>query len=188
MKNIFIGGVAKSGKSTLSKIICKDKNYNHIPIDYFTSSLKHNFPDLKITSNVVIDEVSSKKLSLLLSRVIDIINNTDELFIIDSAHILPEDIDKYLDRDKWDVYFLGYPNTTPKEKFNEIRKYETCNDWTRKRSDDELINTLDSLINLSKKIENDCNKLNIEFIDTSHELKNKINSIYLEKSGEKAKI
>ena len=95
---------------------------------------------------------------------------------------------KYLDRDKWDVYFLGYPNTTPKEKFNEIRKYETCNDWTSKRSNDELINTLDSLIKLSKKIENDCNKLNIEFIDTSHELKDKINSINLEKSGEKAKI
>lgn len=30
--------------------------------------------------------------------------------------------------------------------------------------------------------------LNIEFIDTSHELKDKINSIDLEKSGEKAKI
>ena len=40
MKNIFIGGVAKSGKSTLSKIICKDKNYNHIPIKYTKRSRK----------------------------------------------------------------------------------------------------------------------------------------------------
>ena len=35
MKNIFIAGVARSGKSTLSKILKEIGDYNHIPIDYF---------------------------------------------------------------------------------------------------------------------------------------------------------
>ncbi len=37
MKNIFIGGVAKSGKSRLATYLCKKYNMNHIPIDYFAS-------------------------------------------------------------------------------------------------------------------------------------------------------
>ena len=53
MKNIFIGGVSKSGKSTLSKRL-KENNYNHIPLDYFASSFKRNFPETKITSNVLV--------------------------------------------------------------------------------------------------------------------------------------
>ena len=35
MKNIFIGGVAKSGKSTFAKIFSDKAKYNHIPLDYF---------------------------------------------------------------------------------------------------------------------------------------------------------
>ena len=96
MKNIFIAGVAKSGKSTLAKILQKKGDYNHIPLDYFASSLKRNFSNTNITSNVVIDRESSKRLALLLSRVVEIIDTTDEKFIIDSAHILPKDIINYL--------------------------------------------------------------------------------------------
>ena len=59
MKNIFIGGVSKSGKSTLSKKLKKDI-YSHIPLDYFASSFKRNFPMNNITSNVVVSETSSR--------------------------------------------------------------------------------------------------------------------------------
>ena len=177
MKNIFIAGVARSGKSTLSKKFLEKERYNHIPLDYFTSSLKHNFKETKITSNVVIDRESSKNLSLLLSRVIDIMNGSDELFIIDSAHIMPKDIIEYLDRDKWNIYYLGYPNITVNEKLEIIRKYDTENDWTYRKTDEELENILSNLINLSKEIEEDCKELNIPFIDTSEGIENAIKNI-----------
>lgn len=67
MKNIFIGGVSKSGKSTLSKRL-KENNYNHIPLDYFASSFKRYFPETKITSNVLVTKESSENLSLFISR------------------------------------------------------------------------------------------------------------------------
>lgn len=172
MKNIFIAGVAKSGKSTLAKILQKSGNYNHIPLDYFASSLKRNFSNTNITSNVVIDRESSKRLALLLSRVVEIIDTTDEKFIIDSAHILPKDIINYLDRDKWDIYYLGYPNISASEKYELIRKYETNEDWTYKRTDDELFNVLCDLINLSVEIEKDCKMLGITFIDTGKNMDN----------------
>ena len=123
MKNIYIGGVAKSGKSRLATELSKKYNMNHIPMDYFASSFKHNFPTLGITSNPVINEESSKLLSLFLSRFIEIAESMDdEFFILDSAHILPQDIISYLNPEKWDIYFLGYPNITSDEKIKEIKK------------------------------------------------------------------
>ena len=168
MKNIFIGGVAKSGKSTFAKIFLDKARYNHIPLDYFASAFKHKLSDVGITSNVVIDMNSSQKYADYLSRVIEIIDCHDELFILDSAHIMPKDIVKYLDRDKWDIYYLGYSNISSKDKFDLIRKYDSSSDWTYKRSDDDLINTLDKLIDLSKEIEKECLEYDIKYIDTSY--------------------
>ena len=177
-KHIFIAGVAKSGKSTFAEKICANKKYNHIPLDYFASSLKHNFKETKITSNVVIDETSSAALALLLSRVMNIMNDKDETFIIDSAHILPRDIIKYIDRDKWDIYYFGYPNITPQDKFDIIRKYEGDDSWTSKRNDEELLDTLTKLVSLSKDIQKECIKEKITFIDTSKDLINTIDNAY----------
>ena len=124
----------------------------------------------KITSNVLVTKESSENLSLFISRVIEIINTTSELFIIDSAHILPEDIIKYLNADKWDIYYLGYPNTTKEDKLKEIRKYETEEDWTYKKSNAELLSIFDELISLSKKEKVSCEKLGIKYIDVSENL------------------
>jgi hypothetical protein len=169
MKNIFIGGVAKSGKSRLATNLCKKYDMNHIPVDYFASSFKHNFPSIGITSNVVIKEESSKLLSLFLSRFIEIVESKDdEYFILDSAHILPQDILKYLDTNKWDIYYIGYPNITPEEKITEIKKY-TNGGWVDSRSQEELLEIFNNLIILSKNIEKTCLENNIKFIDTSKE-------------------
>ena len=168
MKNIFIGGVAKSGKSRLAVHLCKKYNMNHIPLDYFASSFKHNFPEVGITSNVVINNESSKKFALFLSRFIEIVESKDdEFFVLDSAHILPEDIIKYLDRDKWDIYYLGYSNITPEEKILEIKKY-TKGGWTHKKTKEELLGIFKILINTSKDIEKTCKESNIKYIDTSN--------------------
>lgn len=122
MKNILICGVAKSGKSYLSKKICQKYKYNHIPIDYFTSSFKHNYP---------------------------------------------EDIINYIDLNKWDIYFIGYPDTIVDKKFIEIRKY-IHNGWPADKTDDELKIIIKELINISKEIEKQCIIHNIKFINTSN--------------------
>lgn len=176
-KNIFIAGIARSGKSTLSKRLNKNKDYNYIPLDYLVSSLKHNFPETQITSKVVIDKISSKKLALLLSRFMMALPSSGEIFILDSAHILPEDLNEIIDREKWDIYYFGYPNISLEEKFTQIRKYEKEKDWTRKRDDEELLRMVKDLIDLSKKVENTCHELDIPFIDTSYGIEEAINKI-----------
>ena len=166
MKNIFIGGVSRSGKSTVCTFLADNLKHNHIPLDYFTASLKRNFPQCGIKSSVIIND-TSEKLASLLSTVINVIDDTGEKFIIDSAHIMPKDILKVIDLEKWDVYFFGYPNISKEEKFSLIKKYDKKTDWTVRKSDDELMDIFEKLIEISKKIQKECQIYNIKFIDTS---------------------
>lgn len=178
MKNILIAGVAKSGKSVFCKKLAKKTNYNHIPLDYFTASMKRNFPDLGIKSSVIIND-TSKKLSILLNTVTNLIDDTDEKFIIDSAHIMPSDIIYNINRDNWNIYFFGYPNISAKDKLSEIRKY-IKDGWPAKKDDDELITIFEKLISISKKMNAQCKKYNIKFIDTSFDLNKKIDELIKE--------
>ena len=167
MKNIYIGGVARSGKGTIANLIKEYCTmYNHISLDYFTASLKENFPETGIKTSVIIGS-SSPKLALLLSKTMDIMNDKEERFIIDSAHIMPRDILKYIDREKWDIFFLGYPNTTAEEKMEIVLEKDNEKDWTRKKTHDELYYRISNLVRISKEIETECKEYGIEFIDTS---------------------
>ena len=177
MKNIFIGGVARSGKGTLAQLIRQyAPQYNHISLDYFTASLKENFPETGIQTSVIIGP-SSPKLALLLSKTMQIMDTKEEKFIIDSAHIMPHDILKYIDRDKWDVYFLGYPNTTTQEKIKIVLEKDDKDDWTRKKTAQELEYRIENLVRISKDIEKECEEFGITFIDTSTNFDDKIKKI-----------
>ena len=176
-KNVFVGGVARSGKSTFAKRLRKLNEYNHFPLDYVTSSLKNNFPECNISSSVVIGE-SSEKIALLLSTIVKIMDSKDEKFILDSAHVMPKDVVPYLDREKWDIYFIGYPNISKFNKFATIRKYDDHTDWTSRRSDEELLSIVEKLINISKKIQEQCEELDIPFIDTSSDMIDVINEFF----------
>ena len=54
---------------------------------------------------------------------------------------------------------MGYPNTDKETKVKAIRKYETEEDWTYKKSDEELLDIFDKLILLSKDEQKMCENL-----------------------------
>ena len=167
MKNIFIGGVAKSGKSRLAVKLCENSKYNHIPLDYFASSFRRKLPEVGITSNIDIQEESSKKYALFLSRFIEIAeSNENEFFILDSAHIFPKDIINYLDPNKWEVYYLGYSNITPEDKLKELRN-NLSGGWVADKTDEEMLELLSKMVPLSQEIAKQCEECNILYLDTS---------------------
>lgn len=177
MKNLLIAGVAKSGKSTICEKLCEEKGYNHIPFDYITASMKRNYPEWGVKSDVIIND-TSKILCTLFKTITDIINDTDEKFIIDCAHIYPHDIVNKLDLNKWKIIFVGYPNIDVDEKVKNIRKYD-INGWTTKKSDDELKVIINKLKDISNIIKQECDKYNFTFIDTSNNFEYVINNISL---------
>ena len=90
---------------------------------------------------------------------------------------MPNDIVKYIDRDKWDIIYIGYPNVTAQDKFNLIRKLEHEFSWTHRRTDEELFPMIERLIEISKEIEKQCKELKITFIDTSGDINEVLNKL-----------
>lgn len=133
-------------------------------------------PKTGIKTSVIIGD-SSPKLALLLSKTMDIMNDKKEKFIIDSAHIMPHDILKYIDREKWDIVFLGYPNTTAEAKIKIILEKDDEKDWSRKKTYDELYFRINALVGISKTIQEECEKFGITFVDTSNDFDKQIEKI-----------
>ena len=139
--------------------------------------MKRNYPEWGVKSDVIIND-TSKILCTLFKTITDIINDTDEKFIIDCAHIYPHDIVNKLDLNKWKIIFVGYPNIDVDEKVKNIRKYD-INGWTTKKSNDELKAIINKLKDISNIIKQECDKYNFTFIDTSNNFEYVINNISL---------
>ena len=92
---------------------------------------------------------------------------------------MPKDFVPYLDKDKWDIYFVGYPNISKYNKISMIRKYDDNTDWTSRRSDEELLAIIEKLTEISKEIEEECQELGVKFIDTSTDMIEVLDNLFI---------
>ena len=171
MKNIAIFGSARSGKSTLSQMIIKKYPHYHIYIgDDIRGAFEDVFPDLNINSKggIGMTDDFPKYVASLFYRSIK--RNKGQInYIVETCDIYPEKAKELFEREDTIILFLGVSNLTVENHFNEIRKYETEIDWTYKKTDEEIINHCNYWIPQSKKIKEECEKLNLWYIDTSFE-------------------
>lgn len=169
MKNIAIFGSARSGKSTLSKMIVKKfPNYQIYVGDDIRGAFDDVFPALDINSrggSGMIDAFPRYVSDLFhrsIKRNIGVFN-----YIVETCDIKPEKAKELFERDDTIVLFLGVSNITIEKHFQDIRKYETKNDWTYDRTDDNLLKHCSYWIPESKKIKEECERLNLWYVDTS---------------------
>ena len=169
MKNIAIFGSARSGKSTLSKMILKEyPNYDIIIGDDIRWAFEKVLPGNKINSSGGEGMVDDFPRFLSSYFYKSIKRNKGEInYILDTCDIKPEKAIELFSSDDTIILFLGTPNQSVEEHFNEIRKYETEKDWTYNRSDNEIIEHSKYWIPESKRRKNECEKLGIWYVDTS---------------------
>lgn len=174
-KQIIIAGVARAGKSTVCNELSKRENYQHIEADTITFAFQNSFPETGISHTDFWGlKETSKPFSKFLSAWIKEIqksgtcNKLDYKIAIDLYHILPEDFVSYFPKENCEIYFLGYPNISAEEKIKQIRCFDTEDDWTTKQSDESLRKRIETYIEISKYLQNECQKYGLPFIDVSH--------------------
>ena len=183
MKNIAIFGSSRSGKSTLSKMICKKYPQYHIIIgDDIRYAFQVVLPNNQISNkggNGMKDDFPNFLACLFyksIKRNKGIFN-----YIVDTCNMTPEKAKELFNRDDTIILFLGTPKQTIKQHFDEVRKYETNKDWTYDRTDEEIIEHSRHSIEKSIEQEKECKKLNIWYVDTSFNrdevLKDTLNTI-----------
>lgn len=173
MKNIMILGICRTGKTTFSKMIQKEfKNYQIIEVDTIISALQKTVPNVPI--GFIHDNLKENKLPQFLNLLIEknINKNGKELgFIINGDSILPEDLIKYFDLNNMIVYYFVTEKLSSEQILENCRKFDSKEEWTTRRSNEELLKHFKFYKDIEKKIISDCKKYNIKCIDTSENRK-----------------
>lgn len=141
MKNVAIFGNSRSGKSTLSKMISKKYPHYHIIIGddirgAFSETLPNNNINSKEGSGMVSDFPNF--LSCLFYKNI---KRNKEIFnyIVETCDMTPQKAYELFNKENTIILFLGTPNQTIEQHFEQIRKYETERDWTYNRTDEQIL-------------------------------------------------
>jgi len=178
MKNIIIFGEPRSGKSTLANMIVDKFNYQVIHVDAVRDTFKEIYPELNIAPDTAIN---NKKFQLFIQEYLNRNTKKEERnkygYVVQGCETSVDDCNRLFNTDENIIYYLAPVDITPEEFFNNIRTNDTEYDWTFKLSDKELMQNVKSMIVKGKKIKEECEKYNIKFVDTSHNRKEKLDTI-----------
>lgn len=165
----MILGICRTGKTTFSKMIQKEfKNYQIIEVDTIISALQKTVKNVPI--GFIHDNLQENKLPEFLNLLIqkNINKNGKELgFIINADSVMPEDLVKYFELNDMKVYYFVNEKLSPEQILENSRKFDSKEEWTTRRTDEQLLKHFEFYKDIEKKIIKDCKKYNIRCIDTS---------------------
>jgi 2-phosphoglycerate kinase len=167
-KSIIIGGVSRSGKSTLASMIKKAKSqYSFIPGDAFIGAFETVFPETGISHAGDSHEVICKKFEPFIFTFLEKLSDDEKVpFILDSFHVMPEQIARRGLKEKYKTVFIGYPNLTVDQKLEMIYEHDDKDSWTRTVDQAVFREWVGEFVTNSKIIQQQCEQYGIDFIDT----------------------
>ena len=179
--NYLIGGMPRSGKSELTKMVQKKINCSVFGVDDLVELFAAITPEYGLLENSSLD-TKLIKIQPIITHLLERFKHHNKNLIIEGWLIRPEDIDIYVKTDpNLKVVFVGCANIKIEEKLANCHKYPNSNDWLLQLSRDEQISNISESIEESIKIKKLCKSLDILYFDTSFSfeltLKNACNSL-----------
>ncbi len=185
MKNIYIFGVPRSGKSTLANMIFEELGYLIISSDCIRNSFRDIFPELNINPKTA---MYNRKFQLYLKEIIHNyeINGKKKYngIVLEGCDINIEICNELYNDGNNIIIYLGTENITPNEFVKNMRANDTNLDWTKKIDDKQLLEHAKLYIENSKINKKRCKEFGYYFVDTSinreevlKEILNKIKTI-----------
>lgn len=177
--NIIIAGVPRAGKSTVSRIISAKYKYQHVSMDSINAGFEKVFPELGINTYADMPSLDilyniSGKVAPFIRAMMDS-GEYDELgrgMVLDIYQLLPEDYIKYLSGANCEIYYLLTSDVTPEERFTIQKKYDTGNDYTFYKSDDEIREGCGYIVEQSVIMREQCIKYRLPYYETAKERDN----------------
>lgn len=174
-KYIIISGVPRAGKSTISKIIAKQKGYQHISMDSIIAGIEKVFPETKIDTDASIEP--KENLKFISSKIAPFIrammesgeyDECDYGVIIDVYQLLPQDYKKFVENEKCEIYYFLSSDVTPNERYQILKTYDTSNDYTYYHSDEANMRDCIDIVAISNFIKKQCILYDLPYYETSH--------------------
>ena len=182
-RNVIVAGVPRAGKSTLSRMLARH-GFTHVSMDSIIAGFERVFPE---TGIVTYAESSSLEILITISAkiapFIEAMMDSGEYgeygrgAVYDVYQLLPCDYVKHIrpkaretENDSYDVkiVFLGSSDVTPDERFIIQNKFDTENDYTFYKTDDELREGAIYIVEQSALIKSQCEQFGLPYYDTSY--------------------
>ena len=183
-KNILIIGAARCGKTTLARKLNKKYGYSVISIDDIVSGLQA-YPELNIHHDGE-THITTKNLGPFLEKYFIELSEGSNFyggvkFVIEGTHIDFEKLmpllqsEKY--KEKYEIIGLTINNETAEDLYNNMKKYDTEDDWTYWVKDEDLMGDARYIIEKNKIFNEKFHEYNIKSYDTSHNREDVLNKI-----------
>ncbi len=169
MKDILIFGVPRAGKTTLSKLLIEElRDYHIFSIDAIRNAFGDVFPELEINDrNGKNNETALPDyVSRLLYWQHDELKNKQG-YIIEGCQVLPDKVSEVFDIKNSIVIYLGHGTLLPEEILENIRKYDTPDEYSYKRDDETMLKQCREYYEIEKMNIAKCKKYGFIYVDTS---------------------
>ncbi len=164
----ILSGIAKSGKSYITQKIVKEFGIGAFSSDYLMMSLSRANKELGINPNSSDVTVSNQMRPYLDAMIRTMIENKID-YLLEGVHFQPEFIHHLMNLypGKIKAVYLGYRHIATEIKLQELRQFgpATENHWYHAMDDEELFFLVEYLKNESDKLYQQCQSLNLKYID-----------------------
>ena len=177
MKNtLIIAGVPRAGKSTVAHLLASRYGYQHVSMDSIIAGFEKCFPDTGVSTYQGLSSkdtlrVISGKMAPFVRAMLES-GEYDEFkpgMVLDMYQLLPEDYDRFIRGANCDIVYFITSDVTPEERFAIQKKYDTEKDYTFYKSDEELREGAEYIVEQSILMKAQCEQYGLPFYETAHE-------------------
>ena len=174
--NIIIAGVTRAEKSTVSHLLSKKYGYQHISMDSIIAGFEKCFPETGVNtyqglSSLETLRVISGKMAPFVRAMLDS-SEYDEFepgMVLDMYQLLPEDYDKHIRGANCEIAYFITSDVSPEERFLIQKKYDTEKDYSFYKSDEELREGAECIVEQSIIMRKQCEQLGLKYYETATE-------------------
>jgi 2-phosphoglycerate kinase len=161
---LFIGGAPRTGKTTLARRISQSRGYVHLPVDGVVHAFGKAYPQLQIDHLTGDDPAVIKRVAPFVYEQIFWHMKEKIPLIADGYHLGPKTLNELVPDVNWRAVFLCYPEISAESLLKKVRANEGPNEWTRKRTDTDLLPLFEDFIKTSIHIRRECEETDMPFI------------------------
>ena len=174
--NIIIAGVPRAGKSTVSHLLSKKYGFQHISMDSIIAGFEKCFPETGVNtyqglSSLETLRVISGKMAPFVRAMLDS-SEYDEFepgMVLDMYQLLPEDYDRHIRGANCEIAYFITSDVSPEERFLIQKKYDTEKDYSVYKSDEELREGAECIVEQSIIMRKQCEQLGLKYYETATE-------------------
>ena len=187
MKNVYIGGTIRSGKSTLARMLYHNLNYSVFELDTIVHSFTKVFPQLGINEKHPQDlEENFKPFAYEMLKCCDKDRKYGNIKVcINGFHLSPKTLAEFSKVENMIVIYLGMSDISPMQLLENIKQTQEEGDWTTTKDDNSLLHICNNIVEKSKQLKAECEKYNFLYFDTSTNREQTLKNIveFLEKEN-----